>query len=636
MPDISKELSPPGPHASSAFLRVSRMQPIPGYLPGMHQSAVVAEFRMLADAPAAAVLATFMRSAEETCGALPELKAFSEFERWPVLACVARVTVGLLQRAGWPVFDAVTVFQKRTTAERVLLAFPSVQLSDKGVVFALQAAVELLYAVAAGRAPDPAKLPATLKQLQGHAPRGMNSLRFLEAAHAQQIPWKRLAGNIYQFGWGARARWLDSSFTDQTPSLSVGLARDKRAAAEVLRQAGVPVPAHARAANAAEALRIAERLGYPVVVKPADLDAGKGVTAWLETPAEVTEAFAAAAALSKSVLVEKHFIGNDYRLQVFNGDVFWATRRVPAGVTGDGVHSVRALVELANADPRRGAPGSARLKWLVLDTEGIRWLTRQGLDAEAVPAAGRIVRLRGAANVASGGTIEPVLDIAHPDNLALAARAAALLRLDVAGVDLLIPDIRRPWHESGAVICEVNAQPQMAAHLPAELLKRLVAQQGRIPVLLVLGGEREGAVCTALFDALGKTWPGCGLASRHGVRISGRQVAIPPLTSLHAGNCVLNDPAATLLALHVDDEDLLQSGCPADSVDYLVLAGPLQKNGKPDWQGTLSLATWLAHISKQVWLLDAAPQWQQAPLASQRADVPALLAHVTRTLAETR
>ncbi len=633
MSDISTELPLPELSApASAFLRVTRLQHVPGYLPGMHQPALIVEFRMFA-AASAPVQEAFMRSIDKVCGALPELKPFAEFERWPVLACVTRATLGLLQRAGWPLLDTAVVFQKRTTADRALLAIPSLQLSDKGVVFALQAVLELVEAVGTERLQScETALVRALNLLKEHAPRGMNSLRFIEAAHAQDIPWKRLAGNIFQFGWGARARWLDSSFTDQTPSLAVAAARDKRAATGILRQAGVPVPVHARATTEAEALRIATRLGYPVVVKPADLDGGRGVSAYLETPAEVAKAFAAASALSKQVLVEKHFIGNDYRLQVFKGEVYWATRRVPAGVTGDGVQSVRTLVDSANTNPKRGPSGT--LKPLVLDDEALTWLKRQGLDAEAVPAAGRVVRLRGAANVASGGTIEPVLPVAHPDNLALAARAANLLRLDVAGVDLLIPDIRRPWHETGAIICEVNAQPQMSPQLPAELLARLVTGKGRIPALVVVGGERNVAACKALFEGLG-TQPGCGLAGRHGVWMAGRQVALPPLTSFQAGQCVLNDPSATLLALHLDDEDLLQSGSPVDRIDHLVLAGPLHKDGNADWPRTLALATWLSNMSRQVWLLDAAPQWQQASMALARTDVRALLEHVGRALVET-
>jgi cyanophycin synthetase len=372
------------------------------------------------------------------------------------------------------------------------------------------------------------------------------------------------------------------------------------------------------------------------VVKPADLDGGQGVTAWLTTPAEVRTAYAAAAALSAQVLVEKHFFGNDYRLQVFQGEVYWAVQRVPAGVTGDGVQSVQALLKAANADPRRGGEAASRLKWIAVDEEALMWLARQALSLEAIPEKDCFVRLRGAANVASGGTTEPVLELAHPDNLALAARAANVLRLDMAGVDLLIPDIRRSWRESGAAICEVNSQPQMAAHLPALLLPRLVAGEGRIPVLVVLGGERDTSAFSTLLQGLAGVETGFGLAAADGAWVNDMQVANGPLSSFQAARCLIADPAVTMLVLHATDPSMLRTGCPFDRIDHLVLAGPLRKDGEADWHASRLLATWLADVAGKVWLLDAAPEWQharlrQAGLPQHCADVRELLAHVIQT-----
>jgi hypothetical protein len=60
------------------------------------------------------------------------------------------------------------------------------------------------------------------------------------------------------------------------------------------------------------------------------------------------------------------------------------------------------------------------------------------------------------------------------------------LRLDLAGVDLLIPDISQSYKKVGGVICEVNAQPQLSKHLPYELLQKLVTNFGRIPTVMIL------------------------------------------------------------------------------------------------------------------------------------------------------
>jgi hypothetical protein len=47
----------------------------------------------------------------------------------------------------------------------------------------------------------------------------------------------------------------------------------------------------------------------------------------------------------------------------------------------------------------------------------------------------------------------------HPENIALAIHAAKVLRLELAGVDLISTDISQPYHANGACINEVNYAP---------------------------------------------------------------------------------------------------------------------------------------------------------------------------------
>jgi cyanophycin synthetase len=431
--------------------------------------------------------------------------------------------------------------------------------------------------------------------LRAGAPHGMNTLRFLQAADDASIPLQRVWGNVFQFGWGGRARWLDSSFTDVTPTISAQLARNKLATAALLRQAGIPVPDHGRVLDADAAEKLATQLGYPVVVKPANLDGGRGVAAGLTSASAVRKAFEVAARLSSIVLVETHFEGRDYRLQVFQNEVFWVADRVPGGVTGDGLRSVSDLLAELNADPRRGDPGSAALlKRIPLDEEALELLGGQALSPLAIPPVNVFVRLRRAANVASGGVPVPALEKAHPDNLALAVRAARVLRLDLAGVDLLMPDISRSWLESGAAICEVNAQPQMSPHLPAYVLSRLVQGQGRVPVVVVLGLASEPAFGDQICEALSGTGLRVGMATPDAVTVEGRVVMMNPSHVYAGGMALIADPAVDVIVLCVGDESILKTGLPVDRFDVLVLAGPPRAAAHtPSWQRWRGFARFL-------------------------------------------
>lgn len=578
------------------MIEIVKAHAFPGYLPDMAQPALVAEVLVH---PARKGKAFDLAALDRLfLHALPEYEPPADLDaQHPLLGRVAGYTDALLRGAGMPVFSAGRVVG-RSEKHSMRLAVPALGQAHAATGLALNWVVRVINQSLAHHSTAAllAELPALCGQIKAAAPRGMNSLRFLQAAHDLDMPWRRVAGNVYQFGWGARARWLDSSFTDATPNISARLSRDKRMTASILRQAGIPVPDHGVAANAEQAVKLAQQLGYPVVVKPADQDGGRGVSAGLKCDEAVRKAFAKASILTRIVLVEKHFAGNDYRVHVFQGEVYYAAHRVPGGVTGDGTCTVAGLLAIVNADPRRGTPGSnALLKRIDLDKEALELLVEQGLNQEAVPDKGRFVHLRRAANVASGGVPVPALAGAHPDNLALAVRAARVLRLDLAGVDLLIPDIRRSWLETGAAICEVNAQPQLAPHLPAYLLQRLVDGKGRIPVVMVLGKVED----EAWLDEMVANWSArgacVGVATSGGVKIDTQIVVKGPYDAHRGGVALICDPQVESAIICVEDERMLRTGLPVDRFDVLVLAGPAAAGGDAQtWASWQAFAQTLA------------------------------------------
>src|SRR5690606_28779470 len=238
------------------------------------------------------------------------------------------------------------------------------------------------------------QLDALIDNLNHLAPPGNNMRHFVRTAHERKILWHVLPDGVTQFGWGRRARWLNSTFTDETPGVAARRARDKLSANALLRQAGIPVPEQRHVRNVGEALEAAEALGFPVVVKPTDLDGGIGVSAGLKTQEDVRTAFEKAAKHSKNILVEKHVEGRDFRITVCHGKAVWAIERVPAGLTGDGERTVRQLIEHTNRDPRRSARRWGQMKPLTVDEEALQLLTEQGLTLDSVLPQGRFARMR--------------------------------------------------------------------------------------------------------------------------------------------------------------------------------------------------------------------------------------------------
>lgn len=404
-----------------------------------------------------------------------------------------------------------------------------------------------------------------------------NPARLLRAAYDAGISFMPLPGKAVQFGIGRKSVVMNSTFTHRTPKIGAEVAKNKLLSAAILRRLGLPVADHSVARSADHAAQIAENMGYPVVIKPADKDGGVGVVPDLRDLAEVKQAFTAASKHSQQVLVEQHIPGKDYRLVVFEGQVVWAVEREPGSVRGDGASSVAQLVELANRNPHRGLGANMPMEPIILDDEAALLLNRAGLSFASVPQKGQFIRLRRAANVASGGTPIAVFDQLHPDNAQLAILAAEACDLDLAGIDLLLPDIAVSWHESGGAICEVNAQPQLggvtSAHLYPMILKKLVGGDGHIPVCVILGAEQAKAMASELAARIVKDGLRLGHSGPDGVFAGSDKLLGAQAPILQAGHLLASRRDLDAILLGVFDLSIVGTGLPVPKIDVLILSG---------------------------------------------------------------
>lgn len=507
-------------------------------------------------------------------------------------------SLALQKAAGWPNFYTDKDIRVRQIGEKNMFSL-RIPCADGHQLYASQAfqwLVSVFNKILNHQdlTADEKNYDRVLKSLMLCAPQGMNTKNFIESAVKLGIPWRYVHQNVVQYGWGSQSHWMDSSFTENTSLIATRLARNKFSAADVLRKAGIPVPEHILVTDIDNALKAANMLGYPVVVKPADQDGGSGVAAGLKDEDALRSVFPAARKLSKQVLIEKHIEGNDYRLQVFRGKLIWVSHRQPGGVTGDGKSTVKQLLEILNNEPLRGEPGSqSSLKRIHLDDEAKALLQEQGLKVSSKPNAGEFIRLRRTANVATGG--KPIaidLNEVHPDNKRLAEQAAKALRLDMAGVDLIIPDIRRSWLETGGAICEVNAQPQVWPKLTLELLKKLTYAQGRIPVIFLLGTQQQREWISKLAGSFGEIGCRVGIADRNQA-VLGRDLIMRNSHSLFdSAQALLMNRQVDCLLVCVDDFEIASTGLPCDKFDVLVLLDSPEAVDQKKW---LDFARMLRH-----------------------------------------
>ena len=421
---------------------------------------------------------------------------------------------------------------------------------------------------------------ATLKDLVRRSGFGPTTAALVAEAERRDIPVSRLNDqSLLRLGWGRRQKILRASITGDTSLIAVETAGDKHLAKSLLAAAGVPTPRGALVRTAEEAVAAAAKIRGPVVTKPLDGNHGRGVSLGLASPEQVRWGFEQARAHGRRVIVEEQYQGRDYRILVIDGAVIAVAERVPAQVVGDGRQTIASLIEQVNADPRRGVGHEAVMTRIVVDAHVRERLAAEGLTLDSTPEAGRIVRLRDTANLSTGGSAIDRTDVIHPTNAMIARRAAAVVGLDIAGIDFLAPDITRPVTETGGGIVEINAAPGFRMHLePSEGRARNVARPvidmlfrdkrpARIPVVAITGTNGKSTTVRMVAQILARWGMTVGFTNTSGVYVGGERIVKGDASGPISARMVLADPVVDVAVLETARGGILREGLGFDRCD---------------------------------------------------------------------
>lgn len=431
---------------------------------------------------------------------------------------------------------------------------------------------------------DLADALSKLRELDEDERLGPSTGSIVQAALARGIPYRRLtSGSMVQLGWGSKQRRIQAAETDRTSAIAESIAQDKELTKKLLDAAGVPVPLGRPALDVDDAWVAAEEIGLPVVVKPQDGNQGKGVTVNISSREQLVAAYAAASAISSEVLVERYLPGHDYRLLVIGNQLIAAARRDPPQVIGDGVHTVRELVEQVNSDPRRGEGHATSLTKIRFDEIAIARLAVQELTAESIPPKGKRVVLRNNANLSTGGTATDVTDDVHPEFAARAVAAAQMIGLDICGVDVVCDSVLKPLEVQGGGIIEVNAAPGLRMHLQPSFGKgRAVGEaiistmfadgdNARIPVVAVAGTNGKTTTVRLLAHFLTLNGQRVGMTNSDGVYIEGRRIDTGDCSGPKSARNVLLHPDVDAAVFETARGGVLREGLAFDRCNVAVV-----------------------------------------------------------------
>ena len=493
-------------------------------------------------------------------------------------------TLGLQAQAGCPVtFSRTTQTTEAGTYQVV------VEYSEEAVGrLAFKLAQELCRAAVEELPFDRGNALHQLRELDEEVRLGPSTGAIVYAAVARNIPYRRLTeGSMVQFGWGSKQRRIQAAETDRTSAVSESIAQDKELTKTLLHAAGVPVPVGRPVDDAADAWAAACEIGIEsgraVVVKPQDGNQGKGVAVNLTTREQVEAAYTVAFKISDEVLVERFLPGYDYRILVIGNKLVAAARREPPMVIGDGIHTVRQLVDRVNRDPRRGEGHATSLTKIRFDDIALARLAEDGLTAESIPSKAQRVVLRNNANLSTGGTATDVTDDVHPDFAARAIAAAQMVGLDIAGVDIVCKNVLRPLEEQGGGIVELNAAPGLRMHLQPSFGKgRAVGEaiianmfaegdDARIPLVAVAGTNGKTTTVRLIASILASKGLRVGMTSTDGVYIEGQRIDTGDCSGPKSARNVLFHPDVDAAVLETARGGVLREGLGFDRCDVAVV-----------------------------------------------------------------
>ena len=499
---------------------------------------------------------------------------------------VEHVALELQELAGMPVGFGRT----RMTGDEGVYSVVYEYIYEQAGRYAGRAAVRLCQSILdTGRYPkeELEQDLADLRDLKASSALGPSTETIVKEAEARGIPWSMLSARaMIQLGYGVHQKRIQATLSDNSGILAVELACDKEGTKNILADAGVPVPRGV-------VIRYLDDLqdaiddvgGYPVVIKPLDGNHGRGITinvkAWED--AEVAYDLASEASKTRSVIIERYYQGSDHRVLVINGKLIAVSQRIPAHVVGDGRRTIEELIEETNRDPNRGEGHDNVLTRITVDQTALKVLENQGLSLNTVLRDKEVAYLRATANLSTGGIAIDRTDDIHPYNVWLFERAAKIIGLDIAGIDVVTEDITKPLTETDGVIVEVNAAPGFRMHVaPSRGLPRNVAAPvidmlypdgapSRIPIVALTGTNGKTTTTRLTAHIYRQTGKVVGYTSTDGVYIGEYLAQGGDNTGPQSAAMILQDPTVEVAVLESARGGMLRAGLAFDSCDVGVV-----------------------------------------------------------------
>lgn len=240
------------------------------------------------------------------------------------------------------------------------------------------------------------------------------------------------------------------------------MTRNKDLTKAILREFGIKTPRGIIAKSFNEAVTLIKKnnLSYPLIVKPLDGSLAKGVTWDICSKEDLKKSInilnnSESFKESKKFLAEEMFVGDEFRVLIFNEKVLSCVKKIPASVIGDGHSPIRELIENFNKKRMKGF--EIKIDIIVKNT-----LKKNKLTLNSVLPRGFNLKLRNNLNMSDGGRCVEYTNKMHDFFKKICEESIRALGLTYGGVDFMAKNIASK--KSPYIVIEVNPNPYYNMH----------------------------------------------------------------------------------------------------------------------------------------------------------------------------
>lgn len=198
-----------------------------------------------------------------------------------------------------------------------------------------------------------------------------------------------------------------------------------------------------------------ESLKYPIILKDAKGSNSRGIFPFIGNLEDAMAVLDDELPHYKSMVAQEMVFGKEYRLLVLNEKVIAALEMIPPYAVGDGVSTIRKIIEDKQCFTERRTSFDEKLEQI---------LQEQNVTLESVMPCNEIAYIKRSSCLAEGGETRDMTDYVHPEIDKICVAASKVVGKFLVGIDVMCDDISKDPKIQDFNIIEINGKPDLYIH----------------------------------------------------------------------------------------------------------------------------------------------------------------------------